>query len=62
MTDEVPVGDVCEWDLSSEDLIEHKVHDSSVTCMALSGDRIVTYDDRGSIQVFNVSTCLLGLP
>ena len=39
--DELVVGYICEWDLSSGDLIEHKVYDDPVYYMALSGDRIV---------------------
>ena len=54
------LGHVCEWDLSSGDLIEHKVQDNEVYKMALSGDRIVIVSG-GVIRVFNVSTCMLVL-
>ncbi len=47
-----------EWDLSSGDVIEHKVHDVAVIRMAVSGDKIVTSDAARVIRVFNVSTCL----
>ena len=60
--DEFVVGHVGEWDLSSGDLMEHKVHDGALVRMALSGDRIVTGTDGfigGVIRVLNVSTCLL---
>ena len=65
MIDELVVGYLGEWDLSSGDVIEHKVHDDAVDCIALSGDMIVTsyYNggDANIIRVFNVSTCLLVL-
>ncbi len=54
---ELPVGHVGEWDLSSGDLIEHKVNDGPVDYMAHSGDKIVI--KRDGIRVFNVLTCLL---
>ncbi len=59
--DELDVGHVGEWDLSSGDVIEHKIHGFRVYRMALSGDMIVTSTGR-VIRVFNVSTCLLVLP
>ncbi len=59
--DELVVGLIGEWDLSSGDLIEHQVHASEVRCMALSGERIVICV-TGAIQVFNITTCLLMLP
>ncbi len=55
------VGYVGEWDLSSGDLLERKIHRSRVYCMALSGDRIVTSNSDDVIRMFNVSTCLLVL-
>ena len=60
-TDELVVGHVGEWDLSSGDLIEHKVNDCEVLDMAINGDRIVTSDSsyHPIIRVFNVTTCLL---
>jgi hypothetical protein len=56
----ISLGHVGEWDLSSGDLIEHKVHDGPVFRMALSGDRIVTCDNNrgGDIRLFSLSTCL----
>ena len=60
--DELIVGHVGEWDLSSGDLIEHKIHGGAVVRMAVSGDRIVTRGNEGAIRVLNVSTCLLVLP
>jgi hypothetical protein len=57
LVDELLVGHVGEWGLSSGDLIEHKAHESRVYCMCLSGDKIATGDDR-VVRVFNVSTCL----
>ncbi len=53
------IGHVGEWDLSSGDLIEHKVHDGIVEYMALSGDRIVTCNESDVLRVSNVTTCLL---
>ncbi len=58
---EPDVGKVGEWDLSSGNLIEHKVHGGAVSCMALSGDRIVIGAINNAIRLFNISTCLLVL-
>ena len=55
--DELIVGHVGEWDLSSGDLIEHKVHDGAVYCIALRDDMIIT-SDGGVIRAFDI-TCLL---
>ena len=57
--DEILVGHVGAWDLSSGDLIEHKIHGCAVLLMALSGDRIVISFWNHVIRVFNCSTCLL---
>ena len=51
-------GHVCEWDLSSGDVIEHKVHDGAVVFMALSGDRIIITCGDNVTRLFNLSTCL----
>ncbi len=61
LIDERVVGHVGEWDLSSGDLIEHKVHDDAAWRMALSGGMIVICDDDDSIRVINISTCSLML-
>ena len=61
MLHKLDVGHVVEWDLSSGDQIEHKVHGGTVFDMALSGDRIVTCDDFDVIRVSNLSTCSLVL-
>ncbi len=59
---DILLGYACEWDLSSADLTEHKVHDGAVVNMAVSGDRIVTHDYANDvIRVFTSSTCLLVL-
>ncbi len=48
------------WDLSSGDVIEHKVNDDIVCCMALSVSRdMIVSHGGGVIRVLNVSTCLL---
>ncbi len=59
--DDLVVGHVGEWDLLSGDLIEHKVHDRRVFCMALSGNMFVI-GDGVVVRVFHLSTCLLVLP
>ncbi len=58
---ELIVGYVGEWDLSSENLIEHKVHDGDVFFMALDGEMIVTCDNHQVYRLFDISTCLLVL-
>jgi hypothetical protein len=59
--DEFVEGDVGEWDLSSGDLVKHKVYEDPLICMAISGDKIATSGDN-VIQVCNISTCLFLLP
>ncbi len=61
MIDDLAVGYVCEWDLSSGDFIEHKVHDRGVDRMAVSGDMLVTRDWNNAIRLFNIPTCLFVL-
>ncbi len=59
--DVLVVGYVGEWDLSTGDLIEHKISDSAVSLVAISGGKIVTYAGA-DIRVLDVSTCLLVFP
>jgi hypothetical protein len=56
--DELVVGHVGEWDLSSGDLVEHKAHDDAVLCMALSGDRIITCDNHSVVRMFKLPSSL----
>ncbi len=59
--DDIGVGYVGEWDLSSVDLIDRHVK-GMLDRMALSGDRIVTFTTENGnrfTQVIEVSTCLL---
>jgi hypothetical protein len=51
------VGCIVEWDLVSGDLLEHQVHEAEVSLMALSRDKIATFDGDDAIRVFNLSTC-----
>jgi hypothetical protein len=54
--DEIAVGYIGELVLSSGDLMEHKVYDGGVNCIALDGDLILIC--AGSvIQMLNLSTC-----
>ena len=61
--DEIIVGQIGEWNLSSGDLIVvHEAHDYEVKSLVISGDRMVTCDYYDVIRMFKTSPCLLVLP
>ncbi len=52
-------GHIGEWDLSSGDLVETKMHDRWVYRMALKGDLLATSDGQRVLRAFNIPSCLL---
>jgi hypothetical protein len=62
ISEDIFLGNACEWDISSGNLIDRKVPDGAIFNIDISGDKMVTHDYANNvIRVFNLSTCLLVL-